>query len=156
MDVDGIKKLVSLMNDNDLCELEVEEEGKKVRLRKHERNAPPGGVMVSMPMGVQAAPVSAAAPAPAAAAAPAAPRKDVVEVKSPLVGTFYRSPKPGTPPFAEVNERVNAEKTLCIIEAMKVMNEIKAEVEGVIEAILVNNGEAVEFNQPLFLIRKDS
>jgi acetyl-CoA carboxylase biotin carboxyl carrier protein len=155
MDVDGIKKLISLMNDNDLCELEVEEEGRKVRLRKHEQHAPPGGVMVSMPMGM-AAPGSAAQ-APAAAAPAAKPvRTDVFELKSPLVGTFYRAAKPGSPPFVDINERVGAEKTLCIIEAMKVMNEIKAEIEGVIEAVLVNNGEAVEFNQPLFLIRKDS
>ncbi len=155
MDVDGIKKLISLMNDNDLCELEVEEEGRKVRLRKHEQHSAPGGVMVSMPMGMGAP--AAAAPATAAAAPAAKPaRTDVFEVKSPLVGTFYRSAKPGAPPFCDVNERVGAEKTLCIIEAMKVMNEIKAEIEGVIEAVLVNNGEPVEFNQPLFLIRKEA
>lgn len=152
MDVDGIKKLLALMNDNDLCELEVEEEGRKVRLRKHEHH-PPVGTMV-VPAGLpSAAPVSAA-PAPQAAAAKPV-RDDVYEVKSPLVGTFYRTPKPGAPPYCEVNDRVSAEKTLCIIEAMKVMNEIKAEIEGVVEAILINNGEAVEFNQPLFLIRKE-
>ena len=82
------------------------------------------------------------------------PRPDIYEVRSPLVGTFFRAPKPGSPPFAEVGARVTADKTLCIIEAMKVMNEIKAEIEGVVEEVLVNNGEPVEFNQPLFLIRK--
>jgi acetyl-CoA carboxylase biotin carboxyl carrier protein len=104
--------------------------------------------MAVAPSEAPAAPAQAAAPAKAA-------RTDLFEVKSPLVGTFFRSPKPGAPPFVEVNDRVGAEKTLCIIEAMKVMNEIKAEIEGTIEAILVNNGEPVEFNQPLFLIRKD-
>ena len=155
MDVDGIKKLITLMNENDLCELEVEEEGRKVRLRKHEQHAPQGGMMVQMPMGMapMQQPGAGVGEAPKAAAKPA--RTDLFEVKSPLVGTFYRTPKPGTPPFVEVNDKVGAEKTLCIIEAMKVMNEIKAEIEGVIEAILVNNGEPVEFNQVIFLIRKE-
>ncbi|MEK7469412.1 MAG: acetyl-CoA carboxylase biotin carboxyl carrier protein [Planctomycetota bacterium] len=155
MDVDGIKKLITLMNDNDLCELEVEEDGRKVRLRKHEAQAPSGGMMVSMPMGMTPAPSGANTSAASSPAAKPA-RTDVFEVKSPLVGTFYRSAKPGTPSFVEINDRVGAEKTLCIIEAMKVMNEIKAEIEGVVEAVLVNNGEPVEFNQPLFLIRKDA
>jgi acetyl-CoA carboxylase biotin carboxyl carrier protein len=137
MDVDGIKKLIGLMNENDLCELEVEEDGRKVRLRKHERHPPANGLV--MPM----------------REAPAAPRKDLVEIRSPLVGTFYRSPKPGSPTYCEINDRVTPDKTLCIIEAMKVMNEIKAEVEGVIDQILVNNGEPVEFNQVMFLLRKE-
>ena len=154
MDVESIKKLVLLMNDNDLCELELEEEGRKVRLRKHERQ-PAGGVMVQMPMAVPGAGAAGPGPAvdPAAAAKPV--RTDLYEVKSPLVGTFFRAPKPGAPPFADVGARVTADKTLCIVEAMKVMNEIKAEIEGVVEKVLVNNGEPVEFNQPLFLIRKD-
>ena len=154
MDVEGIKKLLALMNDNDLCELEVEEEGLKVRLRKHERNPPSNGVMLQMPMA--AAPVRPPGQTPSEAGKPAVkvPRPDIYEVKSPLVGTFFRAPKPGSPPFVEGGARVGADKTLCIIEAMKVMNEIKAEIEGVVEEVLVNNGEPVEFNQPLFLIRK--
>ncbi|MCE9581089.1 MAG: acetyl-CoA carboxylase biotin carboxyl carrier protein [Planctomycetes bacterium] len=153
MDVDGIKKLITLMNDNDLCELEVEEEGRKVRLRKHEQHPPSTGMVMQMPMGMSPAGLPAAPSAASPAAKPA--RTDLFELKSPLVGTFYRSAKPGSPPYADVNDRVGPDKTVCIIEAMKVMNEIKAEIEGVIEAVLVNNGEPVEFNQPIFLIRKE-
>ncbi len=96
----------------------------------------------------------AAAPAPVAAPAPAAPAADTVEIKSPMVGTFYRAPSPEAAPFVEVGTAVNEETVVCIIEAMKVMNEIKAEVKGVITEVLLENAKALEFGQPLFRVRK--
>jgi acetyl-CoA carboxylase biotin carboxyl carrier protein len=149
--IEWVKSLVQIMNQNGIAELSVEEDGRKVRLRK---TAEPARAF---------APAAAAPPAPLASA-PAAPAalepgaveapSDVVEVRSPMVGTFYRSPSPEAEPFVEVGDAVTPETTLCIIEAMKVMNEIKAEMEGTIQSILVANGEAVEYGQPLFLIKR--
>lgn len=153
MDLDQLKKLLDLMNQNQLTELELEESGLKVRLRKggHDAPASHGVTFVhAMPPALQSA------PAPAAPAAPAAVRKEegLIDVKSPLVGTLYRAPKPDMPPFVEVGAQVKPDTTLCVLEAMKVMNEIKAEVEGEIREILVKNGEPVEFGQTLFRIKK--
>jgi acetyl-CoA carboxylase biotin carboxyl carrier protein len=152
MDVETIKRLLSLMSENDLVELELEEEGKKVRLRKAE----PAAVFpspVAAAVGNGPAPMS---PLAAAAGAPGAPKRpdNVVEIRSPLVGTFYAAPKPGAPPFVNVGDAVNPEKVVCIVEAMKVMNEIKAEITGTIRDMLARNGQPVEFNEPLFLVEK--
>lgn len=153
MDLRKLKTLLVLMRKYDLVEMELEEEGQKVRLRK-------GGVPVleeaSAPRAVRAAPAAEAAPAsaPAAPAAPKAPEKTgLLEVKAPIVGTFYRSPKPGDPPFSEIGVRIKKGATICIVEAMKVMNEIKSDYEGVVEEILVENGAPVEYGQVLIRLR---
>ena len=152
MNLDEIKRILQLMEENKLVEFEYEDDGRRVKLRRAEERA-----HAPMPIAVQAAVPMAVAPAAAAAApAEAAPARpaNVTEFKSPLVGTFYRSAKPDADPFANVGDEIGPEKVLCIIEAMKVMNEIKAEMSGVIKEILVKNGQAVEFGEPLFLIEK--
>jgi acetyl-CoA carboxylase biotin carboxyl carrier protein len=152
-DLAELKRLVTLMKANDLGEVEMEEEGRRVRVVRG------GRVVEAVPMTVaQPAPAEQPAAAPAAgAAAPAAPRaakeRNGIEIPSPMVGTFYRSPSPDASPYVEVGDRIGKDSPICIVEAMKVMNEIKAEVEGEILEILVQNGEPVEFGQPLFLVR---
>ncbi len=149
---DWLRAIAQIMSQHDLSEVSIEEAGRKVRIRR-------GGVRLpltaAMPQ-VAAAGGGVPAGAPAAAAADAEATHDdgIVEVQSPMVGTFYRAPAPEADPFVEVGDAVREDTVLCIIEAMKVMNEIKAEVAGTIEEILVANGEAVEFGQPLFRIRK--
>jgi acetyl-CoA carboxylase biotin carboxyl carrier protein len=155
MDLDTIKQLLALMAENDLVELELEHEGKKVRLRKGGDHAPVAPhVLVSSGNGTMPVPVGSAS-APAESVAPARPA-NVVEIRSPLVGTFYSAPKPGADPFANVGDVIGPEKVVCIVEAMKVMNEIKAEVAGKVVEILAKNGQPVEFNEPLFLVEKTS
>ena len=150
MDLEAIKRLLTLMAENDLVELELEEEGKKVRLRKGGDHAPVAPHVV-MSSGNGAMPV---APAPAGAEASAAAKRlaNVVEVRSPLVGTFYAAPKPGADPFVNTGDVIGPDKVVCIVEAMKVMNEIKAGVSGTIRRVLVENASPVEFGQPLFLV----
>ncbi|MCD2515138.1 acetyl-CoA carboxylase biotin carboxyl carrier protein [Massilia sp. G4R7] len=156
MDLRKLKTLIDLVAESDIAELEVTEGESKVRIVKS--SAIPQNQMVMLPpQGVQqfAAPaVPAAAPAagaaPAAAPAPAAETGTVV--KSPMVGTFYRSSAPGAPAFVEVGQSIKQGDTLCIIEAMKLLNEIDAELSGTITKILVENGQPVEFGQPLFVI----
>ena len=150
MDVyDKIKELVEMMQDFDLTEIEIKDGDQEVKLRK-------GFCGAEMPM----APVGALAMNPQALAPAAgeaqAPERDpsIQEFKSPMVGTFYRAPSPESPPYVTEGDKANADTILCIIEAMKVMNEIRAEVSGEIVETLVENGEAVEFGQPLFLIRR--
>ncbi len=153
MKIDEITRLIELMNKNDLQEIEVVEDEKKIRLVKKHDSV---GRMVPMPMAMPAMPVAAAqahAPAAAPAAAHAAPSGGAIEIKSPMVGTFYRSANPEAPPYANVGDRINKESSVCIIEAMKVFNEIKAEIEGVIEAVLVENGQSVEYGQALFRVK---
>ena len=155
-DIASIERLVQLMTDNDLLEIEVRN-GPNRRVRLSRRPPDVSTMLVSAP-GSATAPFVQGTLGPAGAApgaegaAPSA--GDMAEFVSPMVGTFYRAPTPESPPYVMANDRVNGETVLCIIEAMKVMNEIKAEVEGEIVDILVENGEAVEFGQPLFLIRK--
>jgi acetyl-CoA carboxylase biotin carboxyl carrier protein len=154
MDLDTIKQLLALMAENDLVELELEQEGKKVRLRKGGDHAPvaPPFVVTS---GNGMVPVQGGAAGGAAESPSGSKRPDnVVEIRSPLVGTFYISPKPGADPFVNVGDVVGTEKVVCIVEAMKVMNEIKAEVAGKIVEILAKNGQPVEYNEPLFLVEK--
>ncbi|MDH2998916.1 acetyl-CoA carboxylase biotin carboxyl carrier protein subunit [Pasteurellaceae bacterium LFhippo2] len=152
MDIRKIKKLIELVEESGITELEVSEEEGTVRIS---RAAPQAAVQyVAAP---QAAP-AVAAPAPQAAApaeatpAPAAAEVSGHAVLSPMVGTFYRSPSPEAAPFVEVGKTVKAGDPLCIVEAMKMMNRIEADKAGVIKAILVNDGEAVEFDQKLFII----
>ena len=160
MDVREIKKLISLMNENGLARLEVEEEGKRYLLEK-EGAASTGGTPVfvgGVPAGAAAAgpltvPVSQAPPPEPAPAEPAQRPEDTVTFNSPMVGTLYRAPTPDAESFVQVGDKVDPETVLCLIEAMKVFNEIKAETSGTIVEALADNGEAVEYNQPLFLIK---
>jgi acetyl-CoA carboxylase biotin carboxyl carrier protein len=154
MDLDLLKKLIDLMNSNDLLELEVVEEGTKIRLKKIYEGGPR---IIPMAMAAGGAQPHAHAPvAPPAAAAPAATAAASHAgrhfIKSPMVGTFYRSPNPDSPSYVEVGDAVTADTTVCILEAMKVFNEIRAECEGRIVEILVQTGEAVEYGQPLFAV----
>ncbi|KWF83074.1 acetyl-CoA carboxylase biotin carboxyl carrier protein subunit [Burkholderia diffusa] len=149
MDLRKLKTLIDLVSESGISELEVTEGEGKVRIVK---NAPPVYVQ---PTGGFAPQVSAPAPAVAlpaegAAAAPAAPQGHVVT--SPMVGTFYRAPSPGADPFTQVGDTVKEGQTICIIEAMKLLNEIESDKAGVIKEILVENGQAVEYGQPLFVI----
>lgn len=147
MDLRKLKTLIDLVGESDIAELEITEGDDKVRIVK----ATPAPVMAA-PVTYAAAP-TAPAPAfaePAAPVAPPVPQGEVV--KAPMVGTFYRAPSPGASPFVEVGQTVKEGQPLCIIEAMKLLNEIEADASGVITEILVDNGEPVEFGQPLFVI----
>jgi acetyl-CoA carboxylase biotin carboxyl carrier protein len=151
MDIRKIKKLIELVEESGIAELEITEGEESVRINRY------SGVQAPAPIHYAAAPMPAPAAAPVAApaaveaeAAPAAVAGH--QVKSPMVGTFYRSSSPGTPPYVEVGQSVNEGDTLCIIEAMKMMNQIVADKSGVVKAILVDNEEPVEFDQPLFVI----
>jgi acetyl-CoA carboxylase biotin carboxyl carrier protein len=152
MDLRKLKTLIDLVAESDIAELEVTEGESKVRIVKS--SALPQNQMVMMqPQGIpqyHAAPPPAAAPAAAAPAVPAEPTGHIV--KSPMVGTFYRSSSPGAAAFVEVGAVVKEGDTLCIIEAMKLLNEIDADKSGTITQILVENGQPVEFGQPLFVI----
>ncbi|PXW24415.1 acetyl-CoA carboxylase biotin carboxyl carrier protein [Paraburkholderia caballeronis] len=152
MDLRKLKTLIDLVSESGISELEVTEGEGKVRIVK---NAPP--VYVQSPAAQYAAPASAppafgGAPEAAAPAAPAPAAPQGHVVTSPMVGTFYRSPSPGADPFAQVGDTVKEGQTLCIIEAMKLLNEIESDFAGVIKEILVENGQAVEYGQPLFVI----
>lgn len=155
MDLRKLKTLIDLVAESDIAELEVTEGESKVRIVKSSVN-PQGQMMMVPQQAVQhyAAPAQqAAVPAPAAApAAPAAPEHTGHVVKSPMVGTFYRSSAPGAAAFVEVGQSIKQGDTLCIIEAMKLLNEIDADVAGTVTKILVENGQPVEFGQPLFVI----
>ncbi|HEY4541168.1 MAG TPA: acetyl-CoA carboxylase biotin carboxyl carrier protein [Noviherbaspirillum sp.] len=154
MDLRKLKTLIDLVAESDIAELEVTEGESKVRIVKSP--AAPQNQLVMMPSSQPTHSVSVPAPAPAGApvaapvAAPEVPKGHIV--KSPMVGTFYRASGPGKPPFVEVGASVKEGDTLCIIEAMKLLNEIDADATGVIKEILVENGQPVEFGQPLFVI----
>jgi acetyl-CoA carboxylase biotin carboxyl carrier protein len=145
MDLRKIKTLIELVENSGIAELEIKEGEEFVRIS---RSSTAVQHVYAAPQ-QHAAPV-AAAPAAAAPAAPAAPEGHVV--KSPMVGSFYRSPSPGAKAFVDIGQTVSVGDTLCIIEAMKLLNEIEADHSGVIKAILVESGQAVEFGQPLFII----
>ncbi len=156
MDLERIESLLKLLSEHDVSEFSYRDSDMNLKLRL----GPPPAMAMPMQMAMQAhaAPAAASAPAPAAApaaAAPAAAGKDegLHVVESPMVGTVYRSPSPGAPTFVEVGTQVQKGKTLCIVEAMKLMNEIEADVSGTVVEILVENGKAVQFGQPLMKIR---
>jgi len=153
MDLRKLKTLIDLVAESDIAELEVTEGESKVRIVKSSA-IPQNQVMMVPQQGVQqfSAPHPAAGAAPAPAAAPAVPLETGHVVKSPMVGTFYRSSAPGAAAFVEVGANVKEGDTLCIIEAMKLLNEIDADASGTITKILVENGQPVEFGQPLFVI----
>ncbi len=152
MDLKVIKQVVDLMKRSELSEFEFEEEGFKLRLSRKNGDAPTQIIQAAPAQ--QAAPqLPAAAPAASAPAAAPAEEKGVTTIKSPMVGTFYRAASPESPVFADVGAKVSNDSVVCIIEAMKVMNEIQAEMSGTITEVLVENGEAVEYGQPLFKIK---
>ena len=150
MDLRKLKTLIDLVSESNVSELEITEAEGKVRIVK---SAPVTQAAVAIPAPVAAvvAPVPAAAPAAAAfAAEPAAPKGHVI--KSPMVGTFYRASSPGAKPFVELGQAVKEGEAVCIVEAMKILNEIEADKSGVVTQILVENGQAVEYGQPLFVV----
>ncbi|KPC35505.1 Acetyl-CoA carboxylase biotin carboxyl carrier protein subunit [Pseudomonas syringae pv. cilantro] len=150
MDIRKVKKLIELLEESGIDELEIREGEESVRISRHSKT-PAQPYYAPAPV---AAPVAAPVPAaaPAAPEAPSAPKLNGFVVKSPMVGTFYRTPAPTSPAFVEVGQTVKKGDTICIVEAMKMMNHITAEASGVIESILVENGQPVEFDQPLFTI----
>lgn len=146
MDLRKLKKLIDLVEESSITELEINDAEERVRIVKH------GGMVAQhYPM----SPVAAASAVPAPVTVAAAAEPDLPEgdpVKAPMVGTFYRAPSPGAEPYVEVGSLVKAGDTLCIIEAMKLLNEIEAERAGTVKAILIDNGQPVEFGEPLFII----
>ena len=139
METKKLKELIKFMNDNNLCEIDIEEEGKRIRLKKNSSSQP---VVIS----------SAPSPDSSPAQESQKNKKNILEIKSPMVGTFYTAPSPGAKPYATLGDLVKPGTVVCIVEAMKLMNEIKAEVSGKIVQILVENGETIEFGQTLFAI----
>ncbi len=149
MDLRKLKKLIDLVEESGIAELEITEGEEKVRIARTLPGTQP--IVMQQPQQIVAAPVAAAPQAAPATAAPAA-APDGHVVKSPMVGTFYRSNSPGGKAFIDVGQSVAAGETLCIIEAMKLMNEIESDAAGTIKAILVENGQPVEYGEPLFVI----
>jgi acetyl-CoA carboxylase biotin carboxyl carrier protein len=162
MDLAYIRRLIKLLSESEVDEIELEEEGKKIRLVKHQNNrvqtaAGPFAPSQAFPAPPRDVPVPViSSPEPSASSAVSAPTVSPAaafhEVKSPIVGTFYRSPAPEAPPFVQVGTTVSAGTVLCIVEAMKLMNEIECDISGKIVKILVENGQAVEYDQTLFLV----
>lgn len=153
MDIRKVKKLIELLDESGIAEIEITEGEESVRISRYSQNAPAAPVAMSYAPPAAAPP--AAAPSVAAASAEIAPveaEEDGFLVPAPMVGTFYAASSPGAAPYVQVGDRVNEGDTLCIIEAMKMMNQIDADVSGVIKSIRVQNGEAVEYGQTLIVI----
>jgi acetyl-CoA carboxylase biotin carboxyl carrier protein len=155
MDIKEIKQIVEIMKRSDLTDFEIEEKDLKLRISRSSKNE--GVHMSTLPVIPQAAPLptppAEQTPPPAAGAATPAEDANVDIIKSPMVGTFYRSPSPESPAFVDLNTQVQPDTVVCIVEAMKVMNEIQAEIQGTIIEVLAENGQAIEFGQPLFKVR---
>jgi acetyl-CoA carboxylase biotin carboxyl carrier protein len=150
MDIRKVKKLIELLDESGIAEIEITEGEDSVRISRYSTSAPAAPVATH-----HAPPASSAAPAPAPAAAVAAPAEPVdegTEIKAPMVGTYYAASSPGAAPYVQVGDRVSEGDTICIIEAMKMMNQIESEVSGVVKSIRLQNGEPVEFGQTLFVI----
>jgi acetyl-CoA carboxylase biotin carboxyl carrier protein len=152
VDIKDIKAIIDLMKKNSITEFELERQDSKIRLKRGPNGGPPvvqydesagGGVPAILPAGIPLMPTGTPLP----------PATGEIEVKSPMIGTFYRAPSPEAGSYVEIGTEINPESVVCIIEAMKVMNEIKAEVKGVITQVLVENAKPVEFGQPLFKVR---
>jgi acetyl-CoA carboxylase biotin carboxyl carrier protein len=150
MDIRKVKKLIELLEESDINEIEIKEGEESVRISRMSHSAP---AQMMMPAGYpQMAAAAAPAPAAVAAAEPVAVEAAGHVVRSPMVGTFYRAPSPSSPAFIEVGKSVKAGDVICIVEAMKMMNQIEADKSGVVEAILVEEGQPVEYDQPLVTI----
>ena len=155
MDIRKVKKLIELLEESNIDEIEIQEGEESVRISRNGSRVQYAPAGYAPPPPPPAQPAAAAAPQQPAATAPepaAAPEEKGHLVRSPMVGTFYRSPSPGAAAFVEVGQKVQAGEVLCIVEAMKMMNQIEADKSGTIDAILVEDGEPVEFDQPLFSI----
>ncbi len=153
LDIDKIRLLVDMMVANDLSEISLRDGDVEVSLRRPNNDLGEGVVVARMPPG---APTPAGAPGaapPPAAASAESEESELVEIRSPMVGTFYAAPDPESPPFVQAGTDVHPDTVVCIVEAMKVFNEIKAEVDGTVERILVKNGDAIEYGQPMFRVR---
>jgi acetyl-CoA carboxylase biotin carboxyl carrier protein len=152
MDIRKVKKLIELLEESGIAEIEIKEGEESVRISR----MPTGGVAAQVPMyappAFAAAPQAAAPAAAAPAAAPAAPKSSDHVVQAPMVGTYYAAPSPGAKPYVEIGDEVKVGQVLCIIEAMKMMNQIESDKAGKVTAIMVQNGDPVEFGQPLFVI----
>lgn len=159
MDLNYLRRLLKIFDESTVTELSIEEEGVAIAMSK--TTGDPAGMvtptyMMNAPQPMMAAPALAAAPAAAPAVAPAAPANDDGhKLLSPIVGTFYRAPSPDADSFVQVGQHVNVGETLCIVEAMKLMNEIESDMTGTVVKILVENGQPVEYNQPMFIIKPD-
>jgi acetyl-CoA carboxylase biotin carboxyl carrier protein len=156
MDLAYVKKVIKLIEKSDVDEIEIEEEGKKIRVAKH-KNQQPTYIQAAVQPSPGTPQVPQAPPAPSSAATSGLtptgkPEVKYHEVRSPIVGTFYRAPAPDAEPYVEIGQTVNVGSVLCIVEAMKLMNEIESDVSGKVVKILVENGQPVEYNQTLFLI----
>ena len=154
LDLERLRELIALMEKHDLSEVDLQNGEQRCRLRRGPQNVS----VMAAPQGYLPQPAApAAAPAPLAAAAPATPAAPVndgsIVIKSPTVGTFYLSPSPDDPPFVKVGSTVKSDTVVCLIEAMKVYNQITADVVGTVVEVLVNNADAVEFGQPLFRVK---
>lgn len=151
MDIRKVKKLIELLDESGIAEIEITEGEESVRISRYA----PGTPVAAAPVAMAAPALAAVAPAAAPAAAPveaAEPEEDGFEVTAPMVGTFYAASSPGAAPYVQVGDRVNEGDTLCIIEAMKMMNQIEADVSGIVKSIRLQNGEPVEFGQTLIVI----
>ncbi len=164
LDLDKLRELISIFESSELCEIELEEEGRRIRLTKGQApQAPAQSYIAAMPS--VAAPISVAPIAPSHAPAvsvpqnvPAAPavaegEEDLITIDSPMVGVFYAAPSPNDPPFVSVGDTIEMDQTVCIVEAMKLMNEVTAKFRAVIVRVLAENAEPVEYGQPLFAVR---
>ncbi len=153
MDINQIEKLAQIIESNNIREFEVEEKGFKLRIKRGGDDMPV--VAAPAPVAIPAAPAPVAAAPAAAAAEPAAPVEEagIEIIKSPMVGTFYSAPSPESDAFVSVGTQVTADTIVCIVEAMKVMNEIQAELSGTVTEVLVENGAAIEYGQPLFKVK---
>ena len=158
MKFEDIERILELVKQHDLAEFELERDGLKLRIRKAGAGFPPLAAPVQLAHAPVAPPAAPGLAAPATSPAPAAADSDeesveLAVVKSPIVGTFYRSPEPGAPPFVEIGQRVKKDQVLCIIEAMKLMNEITSEYEGEIVSAYVENGKPVQYGERLFAVK---
>jgi acetyl-CoA carboxylase biotin carboxyl carrier protein len=150
MDIRKVKKLIELLDESGIAEIEITEGEESVRISRYAAGAPVAAAPVAA--APVAPPVAAPVAAPAAAPVPEVSEEDGFEVTAPMVGTFYGASSPGAAPYIQVGDRVNEGDTLCIIEAMKMMNQIEADVSGIVKSIRIQNGEPVEFGQVLFVI----
>jgi acetyl-CoA carboxylase biotin carboxyl carrier protein len=151
MDIRKVKKLIELLEESGISELEISEGEESVRISRHPRMGMQVAATQAAPL-MHAPPAGAATPMPATSAGERAPRNDEHTVTSPMVGTYYASASPGAKPFVEIGSEIEVGQILCIIEAMKMMNQIESDKAGRVTAMLAKNGEPVEFGQPLFII----
>jgi acetyl-CoA carboxylase biotin carboxyl carrier protein len=157
-DVQRIRELIEIMRENDLVEIDIKHGDDQLSLRRAQpAQVVPfsGPIMAPMPAGLPQPPAAEGQATPTAPAAASQPQENLLEIKSPIVGTFYEAPSPDSDPYVEVGSRIDPQSVVCIIEAMKVMNEIKAEISGTVLERRVSNGQAVEYGQVLFKVRPD-